>query len=217
MRSSLKLLSGLVILTCGIAAFAKSEPEAGKDAPKSEKKDDKKKDDKKKGGDDKKKKDDKKKDDDKKGDDKKKKGDDKKDAGLDLPLVPHIPSTGLKIPYKDAKGNLQMIYYIGTATRLNDDVVEMKETKVESYNDEGEVAMTVDLPVSELNLKTRIVTSQTKTTITREDFTITGDGVKFDTNPDHRVASLVGHVRMIVYDQKDEEATPPPAAPVANE
>ena len=102
-----------------------------------------------------------------------------------------------------------MIYYIGTATRLNEDLVDMKDSKVETYNDEGEVEMTVDLPVSQLNLNTKIVTSDTKTTIKREDFTVTGDSVKFNTV--NKQAALVGHVHMIVYDLKDESATPPPA------
>jgi hypothetical protein len=171
-----------------------------KDADKAGATTDKKKDDKKKKGDDKKK--------------DRKKGDDK-DAGdgsgpkLNLPLVPHHPATGLKIPYTDAKGKLQMIYYIGTATRLNEDKVDMKDSKVETYNDEGEVEMTVDLPVSQLDLNTKIVTSNTKTTIKREDFTVTGDSVKFNTVT--KQAALVGHVHMILYDLKDESATPPPA------
>jgi hypothetical protein len=211
MRSSLKLLCALAILTLAIGlpcGMAKSDKPAGTATATP---------DPKKDGDKKKKKDDGKKGDDKKNDKKKGDNDDKpeekKDGKLNLPLVPGHPSTGLKIPYTDGKGKLQMIYYIGVATRLNGDKVEMKDTKVETYNDEGEVEMTVDLPVSELDLNTRIVTSNTETTIKREDFTITGDSVKFNTLT--KEASLVGHVHMIVYDLNDEAATPPPAAPPA--
>jgi hypothetical protein len=204
MRSSLKLLWAVafLMLATGLPVGAKSDKPADKAAatPDKKKKDDPKKGDAKKG-------DDKKKDPKKKGE----KGDEKNPEGakLNLPLVPGHPSTGLKIPSTDATGKLQMIYYIGVATRLNADKVEMKDTKVETYNDEGEVEMTVDLPTSELDLNTRIVTSHTETTIKRDDFTITGDSVQFNTLK--KQAALVGHVHMIVYDQNDEAATPPPA------
>lgn len=205
MRSFLKLLccAAFLTLATGSPAAAKSDPEAENAAATSDKKKDK---DKKKKGDEKKK--------------DKKKGEDKNTPNdgsgpkLNLPLVEGHDSLGLKIPYADSKGKLQMIYYIGVATRLDKDKVRMKETKVETYNDEGEVEMTVDLPVSELDLNTKVVTSNTETKIKRDDFTIRGDSVKFNTVT--KEASLVGHVRMIVYDLNDEAATPPPAAP-ANE
>ncbi|HEV7404090.1 MAG TPA: hypothetical protein VGO11_14215 [Chthoniobacteraceae bacterium] len=205
MRSSLKLLCALAFLTLatGLTGTAKSDKPADKTAATP---------------DPKKKKDDPKKADAKKGDDKKKgpkkKGDDKDDNDgngpkLNLPLVERHPATGLKIPYTDAKGKLEMIYYIGTATRLDANLVDMKDSKVETYNDEGEVEMTVDLPVSQLDLNTKIITSNTETTIKRDDFIITGDSVRFETVK--KLASLVGHVHMIVYDKNDEAATPPPA------
>ncbi len=201
MRSSLKLLSCLAVLTLatGLPGLAKSDKDADKSAAAADKK---KADDKKKKAKDK----DKKKSDDK---DPATADADANGPKLNLPLVAGHPATGLKIPYTDGKGKLQMIYYIGTATRLNEDLVDMKDSKVETYNDEGEVEMTVDLPVSQLNLNTKIVTSDTKTTIKREDFTVTGDSVKFNTVS--KQAALVGHVHMIVYDLKDESATPPPA------
>lgn len=157
---------------------------------------------------------------DKKKDDKKKDARKKPDDGnpeaanggkLSLPLVKDHDSFGLKIPYYDEKGNLQMIYTIGVATRIDDDNVRMKEVKVETYNTEGEPDMTVELPISMLNLTTKVVTSKTKTTITREDFVLTGDSVEFNTVT--KQAKLVGHVHMTVYNLNDEEAKPPtPAA-----
>jgi hypothetical protein len=200
MRSFPKLLFCLLLaLWSGAPLPAKDDATAPKSSDKT-KESDKKKDDKKKD----KKKDDK--NDDKKKDAKKKPEDasDPNGGKLSLPLVAGHPSLGLKIPYYDVKGNLQMIYTIGVATRKDADNVEMKEVQVETYNEEGEPEMTVELPVSSLNLNTKVVTSNTPTTITREDFKLTGDSVQFNTIS--KEAKLVGNVHMTIYKFQDEAA-----------
>jgi hypothetical protein len=58
--------------------------------------------------------------------------------------------------------------------------------------------MNVQLPVSVLDLNTRIVTSDTHTTIKRDDFTLTGDSVRFNTVT--KAGMLAGHVHMTIYD-----------------
>jgi hypothetical protein len=125
------------------------------------------------------------------------------DSGrMSLPLVKDHPSRGLKIPYYDTQGNLQMQYNIGIATRIDADHVKMEEMQVETYNEEGEPEMTLELPVSTLDLNTRVITSQTRTTIKRDDFKITGDSVAFNTVT--RQGALVGNVHMTIYDLQDE-------------
>ncbi len=125
---------------------------------------------------------------------------------LSLPLVEGRPSTGLKIPYYDTTGRLQMNYTIGIATKLDPDHVEMKEAQVETFNEEGETDMHIEMPVSILDLNTRVITSNTKATIKREDFIVTGDSVAFNTAT--KQGKLIGHVHMIIYDLHDEAATP---------
>lgn len=145
-------------------------------------------------------------------------GDDKTAAGdepkkMSLPIPPGHPSKGLKIPYYDTKGNLQMVFNIGLGERKDADHIEMSDAQVETYNDEGETDMTVDLPVSTLDVNTRIITSQTKTTIKRDDFKITGDAVEFDTTL--RKGKLVGNVHMTIYkaDITDPKPSSVPALP----
>lgn len=128
---------------------------------------------------------------------------------MSIPIPPDHPSRGLKIPYYDTKGNLQMVFNIGLGERKDADHIEMTDTQVETYNEEGETDMTVQLPVSMLDVNTRVITSQTKTTITRDDFKITGDAVEFDTNL--RTGKLVGNVHMTIY--KADMAAKPSAVP----
>jgi hypothetical protein len=71
--------------------------------------------------------------------------------------------------------------------------------------------MTVDLPVSTLDVNTQVITSKTKTTITREDFKLTGDSVVFDTVK--REGWLVGNVHMIIYKLDAEIGAPSVPAP----
>jgi lipopolysaccharide assembly outer membrane protein LptD (OstA) len=52
---------------------------------------------------------------------------------------------------------------------------------------------------SVLDLKTRILSSQERTTIKRADFNIAGDSVQFDTNT--RTGKLIGNVKMVITDQ----------------
>ena len=52
---------------------------------------------------------------------------------------------------------------------------------------------------SVLDLKTRILSSQERTTIKRADFNVVGDSVQFDTNT--RTGKLIGNVKMVITDQ----------------
>jgi hypothetical protein len=57
-----------------------------------------------------------------------------------------------------------------------------------------------------LDLKTRVLSSQERTTIQRSDFNIAGDSVYFDTNT--RTGRLIGNVKMVITDQSHLTAKP---------
>jgi hypothetical protein len=132
---------------------------------------------------------------------------------LNLPLEEDHDSLGLKIPYYDASGRLQMNFVIGVARKVDPDHVHMKDMQVETFNEEGETDMLIDLPASELDLNTRVITSHTKTTIKRDDFVITGDSVVFNTIT--KVGSLAGNVHMTIFDLG--AAAGPDSAPAKSE
>ncbi len=123
---------------------------------------------------------------------------------MSLPLVAGQPSKGLKIPYYDGNGKLQMTFVIGEASRLDDSHVQMAEMRVQSYDDKGQPDLDIDLPTSVLDMDAHILTSHARTTIKREDFKISGDSVEFNT--DTKESHLVGNVHMTIYNLNDTAA-----------
>jgi lipopolysaccharide assembly outer membrane protein LptD (OstA) len=103
-----------------------------------------------------------------------------------------------------------MYFNIDSAKRVDEDHLEMTMAKVETYNEAGAPEMTIELPVSTLDLNTRILTSTTPVTIRRSDFELTGDTMVFNTVT--RRGRLAGNVRMLIFN-RDEVAK----APAANE
>jgi hypothetical protein len=140
----------------------------------------------------------------------KKGGSEQKEKGkLSVPILKGHDTYGLKIPYTDSEGNLQMIFNIGQASRVDENRVSMKEMHLETYDDDGKAEMTIELPQSVLDLSTRIITTDTNVTIKRSDFQITGRSMKFNTET--KQGTLSGNVRMLIYDLGEAEA------PVAKE
>ncbi len=162
-------------------------------------------------GDEKPKSKDKKKTDEKAGKDKKSDKDGKpKEAGkMDIPVSKDHDAKGLKIPYFDSNGKKQMIFTIGVATRLDEDHIGMTETQVETFDENGEPEMTIDLPKSELDVNTSVISTKKHVVIKREDFQITGETMEF--NMKTRQGTLGGGVKMLIYNIEAE--LPPAPAP----
>jgi hypothetical protein len=145
---------------------------------------------------------------DKKGD--KKKDDEEGDSGrMSLPIQKGHDSFGLKIPYENADGVLQMIFKVGRASRVDENHVQMADLEVETFDDEGKSEMVIDLPVSILDLNTRVLTTDSQVTIRRADFEITGSSMEFDTKTKH--GRLAGNVRMLIYEQAVPEGSEAPS------
>jgi hypothetical protein len=115
-----------------------------------------------------------------------------------IPIPPGHDSKGLKIPYFDSTGKLQMTFNIGVATRLDDSHVRMADLQVETFDDTGASEMFIQLPTSVLNLDTRVISAQTHVTIKRDDFELTGEAIEFNTQT--KQGKLAGGVRMLIYD-----------------
>ena len=126
-----------------------------------------------------------------------KKGADDKAPELNLPIPIGHKAKGVKLPYFDQKGKLQMDFSIDSAYRIDENHLQMKLVKMQTYDENGKVEMMIDLPSSILDLTTRIVTSDEPVTIRRADFEITGDTMQFDTQT--KSGKMVGNVRMMIY------------------
>jgi lipopolysaccharide export system protein LptC len=117
-----------------------------------------------------------------------------------VPIGP--PSKGVKLPSFGPDGKLKMIFNIGVANRVDEDNVEMKDTQVQTFNEDGSPEMDIALPTSTFNLKTRVITTQQEVDITREDFNLTGHTMEFNTET--REGRLGGGVKMIIFNLADE-------------
>ena len=119
----------------------------------------------------------------------------KEDAVLvSMPL--NVPITGLRIPNRDPSGKLLMMLDAQSAQRINDRNVELKGLKLEIRNNDG-TTFHVDMQNSVFNLDTRILASDTPTTIRRDDFVISGDRAEFHTK--EKFGRIKGNVKMIIY------------------
>lgn len=127
------------------------------------------------------------------------------EAKMMLPIPKGHDSKGLKIPYYDDQGSLQMTFTIGIANRLDEDHVKMSELQIETFGDDGAREMLIDLPQSLLDLSTRIITTNEGVTIRRTDFEITGQTMEFNTKT--KEGRLTGRVRMLLYDPEEPSAS----------
>lgn len=131
---------------------------------------------------------------------------------MDIPVSKDHDAKGLKIPYFDSDGKKQMDFTIGVASRIDDERIAMTETVVETLDEDGEPEMKIDLPKSELNVNTNVISTKKRVVIKREDFQLTGETMEF--NMKTRQGSLGGGVKMLIYNIEQElAAAPEPKAP----
>jgi len=117
-----------------------------------------------------------------------------------FPIPVSHSGEGLRVPSFE-NGKLKMYFNIELAKRIDDTHLAMTGAKVETFDDTGAPEMTIDLPASTLDLKTRIVTSGSPVKIRRSDFELTGDSMSFDTQT--RYTRIIGGVRMLIFNRSE--------------
>ena len=123
-----------------------------------------------------------------------------------IPLPIGHEAKGLVLPDFDANGHLRGRIEAGTAHRMDEEHIGFQNLKITTYTPENQSDLRIDMNTSVLDLKTRILSSQERTTIQRADFNIVGDSVQFDTNS--RTARLIGNVKMVITDKSHLTAKP---------
>ena len=116
-----------------------------------------------------------------------------------IPLPIGHEAKGLVLPDFDLQGHLRGRFEAETAKRLDEVHIGFHALKIITYTAENQPDLTIELSESVLNMKTRILSSNERSTIKRSDFNIVGDSVEFDTNS--RVGKLVGNVKMVITTQ----------------
>jgi hypothetical protein len=116
-----------------------------------------------------------------------------------IPLPVGHEAKGLVLPDFDLEGRLRGKFVAGTARRIDEERVGFQDLKITTFTLENQPDLEIDLRTSVLDLKTRILSSQERTTVKRIDFSITGDSVQFDTSK--RTGRLIGNVKMVISNQ----------------
>jgi hypothetical protein len=130
---------------------------------------------------------------------KKVKGEPKKaeaEQDIDIPVPEGVPVKGIKIPSYSPEGKLLMMLDAEQARRLDADRIEFENLKIDAYTDDQRKIF-VELPRSTFNLTTRILTSESRVLIRREDFELVGDAGEFYTR--NRFAKILGNVKMTIF------------------
>ena len=123
-----------------------------------------------------------------------------------IPLPIGHEAKGLVLPDFDGDGRLRGKFEAGTAHRIDQEHVGFQHLKITTYTPQSQPDLQIDMRTSVLDLKTRILTSQERTTIRRSDFNIVGDSVQFDTNS--KTGRLIGNVKMVITDKSHLTAKP---------
>jgi hypothetical protein len=123
-----------------------------------------------------------------------------------IPLPIGHEAKGLVLPDFDGEGHLRGKFEAGTAHRIDQEHIGFEHLKITTYTPEEQPDLRIDMSSSVLDLKTRILSSKTRTTIQRTDFNIAGDSVEFDTNS--RTGRLIGNVKMVITDKSRLTAKP---------
>ena len=116
-----------------------------------------------------------------------------------IPLPIGHEAKGLVLPDFDGDGRLRGKFEAGTAHRIDQEHVGFQHLKITTYTPESQPDLQIDMKTSVLDLKTRILSSQERTTIQRSDFNIAGDSVQFDTNS--KTGRLSGNIKMVITDK----------------
>jgi Lipopolysaccharide-assembly, LptC-related len=116
-----------------------------------------------------------------------------------IPLPIGHEAKGLVLPDFDSEGHLRGRFEAGTARRIDQEHVGFQHLKITTYTPESQPDLRIDMQTSVLDLKTRVLSSQERTTVQRADFNIAGDSMQFDTNT--KTGRLIGNVKMVITDR----------------
>ena len=114
---------------------------------------------------------------------------------IDIPVPDGVPVKGIKVPSYSTDGKLLMMLDAEQARKLDAERIEFENLKIDAYSDDDK-KIYVELPRSIFNLTTRILTSESRVLIRREDFELVGDAGEFYTK--NRFAKILGNVKMTI-------------------
>jgi hypothetical protein len=118
------------------------------------------------------------------------------DSTASVPIPVGHEAKGITLPDYDLEGRLRGRFLAGVARRIDQNHLQMRDLKMHTYTLEEKPDLEIDMTTSILDLKTRVLSSQERTTVKRADFDLAGDSMEFNTST--RAGTLVGNVTMVV-------------------
>jgi hypothetical protein len=116
-----------------------------------------------------------------------------------IPLPIGHEAKGLVLPDFDLEGHLRGKFVASTARRIDEEHIRFQDLKITTFTPEKQTDLQIDMQTSVFDLKTKILSSQKRATVSRADFNIVGDSIQFDTNT--RTGRMVGYVTMVITGQ----------------
>ena len=121
---------------------------------------------------------------------------------IDLPVPIGHEVKGLRVPVRNDEGKMEMQFDMETATRLDDQNIEMHTVTIQTYNlQTGKPDAKIELQTSMMNLDTNVITTKEPVRITREDFILTADGGEF--NSKTRQGKMIGNIHLVLYNRNE--------------
>ena len=121
---------------------------------------------------------------------------------IDLPVPIGHEVKGLRVPVRNDEGQMEMQFDMETATRLDDQNIEMHTVTIQTFNHQtGKPDAKIELRTSMMNMDTNVITTKEPVRITREDFVLTADGGEF--NSKTRQGRVVGNVHLVLYNRNE--------------
>lgn len=118
---------------------------------------------------------------------------------IEVPIPIGHDAQLVTLPYYGSDGKLQMNFTIGIAKRFDENRLQMSNVVIETFEDNGDKDLTIEMSASVLNLENRRVTSKTPVKIRNAQFEVTGRAMLFNTLTHE--GKLTGHVRMLIFNR----------------
>jgi hypothetical protein len=127
---------------------------------------------------------------------------------IDLPVPIGHEVKGLRVPLRTSEGKMDMHLQMESATRLDDQNIEMRNVAIQTYDQQTEKPdVKIDLQTSVMNLDTNVIRSETPILVTRADFQLTGDAMEF--NSKTRQGRVFRNVHMVIYNRAELQKPAP--------
>jgi hypothetical protein len=126
---------------------------------------------------------------------------------IQLPVPIGHEVKGLRVPVRNDEGKMEMQFNMESATRLNDQDVEMRMAIIQTYDQQtAKPDAKIELKTAVMNLDTNVIRTNDPLRVSREDFVLTADGGEF--NSKLRKGRVVGEVHVIIYNREKFQTKP---------